>query len=71
MAFLVGDCVTRALFPKQDVCYYYRCPECRHISVIVTSRKWVTCGSGHCGRKFVVKDNLVTQADYNRAHDIG
>ena len=62
--------MTKPLFPKSNICYYYQCPECAYISVVMTSCKWVACGSKHCGRKFVVKDNLVTQADYNRAHDI-
>ena len=55
---------------QQNILYYYCCPKCAYISVVVTSCKWVACGSKHCGRKFVVKDNLVTQSDYNRAHDI-
>ena len=46
--------------------YYYLCPHCKHIGIVVTSCKWVSCGQRWCEKKFLINTNYTTEAHYRR-----
>ncbi len=46
----------------KDYVYYYRCPDCSYVGIVVTDRYYSSCGL--CRRRFGLRGRTMTKAEY-------
>lgn len=53
---------------RPDQLWYYQCPRCRYVGVVVTSKPYTNCGM--CRDRFGLRYNMVDKARYDRAYGV-